>query len=79
MSNIESRTEPETNDRFKMRPAFDWIVAQDHIRSEFFSRLLERHKSWLSCPRRWASSNPNRCGLKQFGGTEYWIVPIRGR
>jgi hypothetical protein len=48
MCNIESRTESETHDRFKIRPqiqdkaAFDSIVAQHHIHSEFFSRLLER-------------------------------------
>ena len=41
MSNIESRTEPGTHDKFKMGPLFDSIVAQDHIRSEFFSKLLE--------------------------------------
>ena len=40
---MNSRTEPGTHDRFKMRPLFDSIVAQDHIRSEFFSKLL-KHK-----------------------------------
>jgi hypothetical protein len=39
MSNIESRTEPGTHDRFKMRP-LSIRVAKDHIRSEFFSKLL---------------------------------------
>ena len=41
MSNIELRTEPGTHDRFRDETAFDSIVAQDHIRSEFFSKLLE--------------------------------------
>ncbi len=42
MSNIESRTEPGTHHRFQDETAFDSIVAQDHIRSEFFSKLLVR-------------------------------------
>ena len=46
MSNIELRTEPGTHDRFQDETAFDLIVAQDHIRSEFFSKLLMALAMW---------------------------------
>ena len=40
MSNIDLRTEPECT-IYLDETAFDSIVAKDHIRSEFFSKLLE--------------------------------------
>ena len=48
---MEFRTEPRTHDKFKMRPLSNSIVAQDHIRSEFFSKLLEKGPAGLHPPR----------------------------
>ena len=39
---VEVEAEPRTHDDYEVETAFDSIVAQDHIRSEFFSKLLEK-------------------------------------
>ena len=54
MSNIESKTESGTHDKFKTKVTFDSIVAHDHFCSEFFSCLLSR---FLLAPQRMDSEN----------------------
>ena len=78
MSNIKSRTEPGTHDKFKMRPLSIRLLLKIHIRSEFFSKLLASYCLRPTLPKLKRSSNSDvLCCDARVSSWHFSDIPTR--